>query len=91
MLKLKPGEFYHLSPLELMKLLDGYETRRLHVLWTAAYFTANIMATQVKNITPEKLMQPFLPAKTREEKEEERNRFFKEFYAKRKEETSWQP
>ena len=74
-----------------MKLLDGYETRRLHVLWTAAYFTANIMATQVKNITPEKLMQPFLPAKTKEEKEEERSRFFKEFYAKRKEETSWQP
>ena len=84
-LDLKPREFYNLTPLELTKLAEGYEKRRLTDLWTKAYFTANLMATQVKGITPEKLMKPFLPKKTAEEKEEERDSFFKEFYAKRKE------
>lgn len=74
-----------------MKLLDGYERRRLDRLWLASYFTASLMATQIKSITPEKLMKPFLPVKSKEEKEEERNQFFKEFYAKRKEEGTWQP
>jgi hypothetical protein len=50
-----------------------------------SYFTANLMATQVKGITPEKLMKPFLPRKTSGAKEREKEEFFKEFYAKRKE------
>nr|DAZ33649.1 MAG TPA: hypothetical protein [Caudoviricetes sp.] len=50
-----------------------------------SYFTANLMATQVKGITPEKLMKPFLPRKTAGVKEREKEEFFKEFYAKRKE------
>ena len=90
MLGLKPGEFRKLSPLELMKMLDGYESRKREILWLVSYFTANLMATQIKNVTPEKLMRPFLPRKSKEEKEEERTKFFKEFYSKRKEETAWQ-
>ena len=89
MLGLTPDEFRKLSPLELMKMLDGYEMRKREMLWLASYFTANLMATQIKNVTPEKLMRPFLPQKTKEEKEEERAQFFKDFYAKRKEETAW--
>lgn len=77
--------------MELTKLAEGYEKRRLTKLWTAAYFTANIMATQVKGITPEKLMKPFLPRKTSAAKERERKKFFKEFYAKRKGADECQP
>ncbi len=51
--------------MEFMKLLDGYERRRLDRLWLASYFTASLMATQIKSITPEKLMKPFLPVKQR--------------------------
>lgn len=84
-LALKPKEFYELTPMELEKLAEGYEKRRMNNLWTASYFTANLMATQTKGITPEKLMKPFLPKKTTGEKELERDNFFREFYAKRKE------
>lgn len=77
--------------MEFIKLLEGYERRRLDRLWLASYFTASLMATQIKSVTPEKLMKPFLPVKSKEEKEEERDAFFKEFYAKRKEEGSWRP
>lgn len=90
-LALKPNEFYALSPFELTKLATGYERRKLNVLWTASYFTANLMATQVKGITPEKLMKPFLPRKTSGAKEAEREEFFKEFYAQRKEADECQP
>ena len=77
--------------MELNKLLEGYEKRRMDVLWLASYFTANLMGTQIKNISPEKLMEPFLPKKSKEEKETEREGFFKSFYAKRKEGNAWQP
>lgn len=90
-LGLKPDEFYHLSPMELMKLLVGYEQRRMNRLWLASYFTANLMGAQIRNISPEKLMQPFLPKKTKEEKVREREDFFTSFYAERKEEERWQP
>ncbi|WP_302531088.1 hypothetical protein [Phascolarctobacterium faecium] len=49
------------------------------------------MATQVKGITPEKLMKPFLPKKTTGAKEVERKEFFKEFYSQRKEAAKCQP
>ncbi|WP_418312109.1 hypothetical protein [Phascolarctobacterium faecium] len=60
-------------------------------MWIASYFTANLMATQVKGITPEKLMKPFLPKKTTGAKEVERKEFFKEFYSQRKEAAKCQP
>ncbi len=65
---LKPCEFLKLSPMELNKLLEGYEKRRMDVLWLASYFTANLMGTQIKNISPEKLMEPFLQRKARKKK-----------------------
>lgn len=71
--------------------MDGYEKRRLGKLWIAAYFTANIMGAEVKNISPEKLMRPFLPVKSKEEKEKEREDFFTSFYEKRKEAEAWRP
>lgn len=89
-LQLKPIEFMELSPMEFFKMVDGYEKRKLQSLWFSAYFTANIMGTQIKNITPEKLMKPFLPEKSKAEKEQEKEEFFASFYAKRKEVESCQ-
>ena len=71
--------------MELIKLAEGSEQRRLTALWTASYFAANLMATQVKGITPEKLMKPFLPQKSSVERKVEREKFFEEFYTQRKE------
>ena len=88
---LKPDDFYRLSPLELMKLLDGYKMRRMNLLWMVSYFTANLMGTQIKHISPEKLMQPFLTKQTKEEKQQERENFFSSFYAEREEVERWQP
>lgn len=88
-LGLKPYEFYELTPAELIKMLEGYERRRRDILWIVSYYAANLMGTQIKNISPEKLMKPFLPIKSKEEKEEEKEAFFRDFYSKRKEETGW--
>lgn len=88
-LGLKPQEFYKLTPAELIKMLEGYERRRRDILWIVSYYAANLMGTQIKNISPEKLMKPFLPQKSKEDKEAEKEQFFKDFYSKRKEETEW--
>ena len=73
-----------------MKLLDGYDQRKMNILWMVSYFTANLMGTQVKTISPEKLMQPFLRKKTKEEKLQEQEDFFTSFYKMREETTECQ-
>lgn len=85
MLNLKPHEFYKLTPGEFIKLIEGYETRKTHELWIYAYFVASILAVDVKGITPEKLMKPFLKEKSADEIKREREAFFKDFYKQREE------
>lgn len=87
-MKLKPEEFYRLTPGELDKMVKAYGKHRMNKLWETAYFVTEIInnCRSVKEATKlEKLMKPFLPEKTAEEIQAERDEFFKDFNRQRKE------
>lgn len=80
MLGLRPHEFYHLTPLELWKMIDAHEEAELARRYETAYWIANLMNTQVrKKIRVDHLMAPFIRKKTKAEKVDERDAFFASF------------
>lgn len=71
-----------------MTMVEAYLEQQLSERWEKAYWVASLMSVHTKRpVKPEKLMKPFLPPKTKEEIQKERDQFFAEFEARRKEES----
>ena len=56
-----PAQIYDLTPFELEKMIEGWESRRQLRLWETSYFAAQTIGS--KKVTPKKLMKPFLTKK----------------------------
>lgn len=68
MLHLLPSQVDELTFIDIDDMKRGCEEEERRKRWETAYWVSNIISTQVKGgITPEKLMEPFLPQKSAED------------------------
>lgn len=75
-----------MSPMELSKLIDGYQVRREDQAFTTAWFVSNMISVHTKHPVPAKeLARPFLHEKTGGERERERKAFLESFKSQREE------
>ncbi len=67
-LHLLPDQVDALTFLDIDDMKRGVEKEEMRKRWETAYWVANLMSPHIKGgITPEKLMEPFLPEKTETE------------------------
>lgn len=85
-LGLKPWEFYRLTPMELNKLIEGYQVRREDRAFMTAWFVSNMINVHIKHpIQAKELAKPFLHEKTSSEIRRERDEFITSFRKQREE------
>lgn len=78
-----------LSPLDLIEMYEAVMDDEQQKRWETAYWINNLLNIQIpkdkKRIKVQDLMRPFLPQKTKYEKEEEKREFYRRFQRQRKE------
>lgn len=85
-LKLKPWELDRLTLFEFYDMVNAYTEAKTAERWETAYWIANIISPHMKKpARVEKLMKPFLKPKTKLEREQEAEEFYKDFERQRKE------
>lgn len=73
-------QFYALNLFEVKDILDAWQEKHMEELWETAYWVASLMNVHLKKeVTPKRLMKPFLPDTTAKDIKAEQEYFRKKF------------